>query len=161
MYILYIQISLKIQNPNNLYSCSAWTPICMGSLSSAECIHSIHFGSWLLESFFRARLNSSTAQVEPIGTIKDAWNLNSDCTRLACPFLTHTKKIRFSPLYPNESPMMTFFLSSRVRIVYLWYLTPLSGVFQLYHDCQFIVGGNQSTRRKPPTCRKLLINLIT
>ena len=31
---------------------------------------------------------------------------------------------------------------------------PLSTIFQLYHGGQFIGGGNRSTLRKPPTCRK-------
>jgi len=33
---------------------------------------------------------------------------------------------------------------------------PLSTIFQLYHGA-----GNRSTRRKPPTCRKSLMNFIT
>ena len=36
-----------------------------------------------------------------------------------------------------------------------------STIFQLYHGSQFIGGGNQSTWRKPPTCRKSLTNFIT
>jgi len=33
--------------------------------------------------------------------------------------------------------------------------------FQLYHGGKFFDRGNQSTVRKPPTCRKLLTNFIT
>ena len=40
-------------------------------------------------------------------------------------------------------------------------LTPLSTIFQLYRDGQFYCGGNWSTRRKSPTCRKSLTNFIT
>ena len=40
----------------------------------------------------------------------------------------------------------------------LWCLTPLSAIFQLCRGDQNIGGGN---RRKPPTCRKSLTNLIT
>jgi len=38
----------------------------------------------------------------------------------------------------------------------LWYLTPLSTLFQLYLSVSFIDGEIRSTRRKPPTCRKSL-----
>jgi len=38
----------------------------------------------------------------------------------------------------------------------LWCLTPLSTIFRLYRSSQFIDGGNQSTQRKPSTCRSSL-----
>jgi hypothetical protein len=41
-------------------------------------------------------------------------------------------------------------------LVGLWYLTPLSSIFQLYRG-----GGNRSTGRIPPTCRKSLTIFIT
>jgi hypothetical protein len=44
----------------------------------------------------------------------------------------------------------------------LWCLMPLSTISQLYHGHpSFIGGGNQSTQRKPLTCRKSLTNFIT
>ena len=49
-----------------------------------------------------------------------------------------------------------YFLHKRAVMLYrlgLWYLMPLSTIFQLYRG-GFIGGGNRSTRRKPPTCRK-------
>jgi hypothetical protein len=42
----------------------------------------------------------------------------------------------------------------------LWWLTPLSTIFQLYRG-SFIDGENQSTHRKWPTCRKPFANFIT
>ena len=46
----------------------------------------------------------------------------------------------------------------------LWYLTPLSTIFQLYHGDQCIGGGKWSICRnskKPHTCRKSPTNFIT
>jgi len=43
----------------------------------------------------------------------------------------------------------------------LWFLTPLSTIFHYIVAVTFIGGGNRSTRRKPPTCRKSLTNFIT
>jgi len=42
----------------------------------------------------------------------------------------------------------------------LWCLTPLSKYFSYMVAVSFIGGGNRSTRRKPPTCRKSLTNFI-
>jgi len=43
----------------------------------------------------------------------------------------------------------------------LWCLMPLSTIIQLYLGRQFFGGGSWSARRKPPTCRKSLPNIIT
>jgi len=47
----------------------------------------------------------------------------------------------------------------------IWYLTPLSAIFQLYHGyimaTSFSRGRSRSTRREPPTMGKQLINFIT
>jgi hypothetical protein len=40
-----------------------------------------------------------------------------------------------------------------------WCLTPLSIYFSYIVRVSFIGGGNRRTRRKPPTCRKSLINV--
>jgi hypothetical protein len=41
-----------------------------------------------------------------------------------------------------------------------WCLTPLSAIFQLYHD-QFSGGRSRTTRREPPTMVKQFVNFIT
>jgi len=45
-------------------------------------------------------------------------------------------------------------------LVGLWSLTSLSRIFQLYRGGRFIGGGNRSTQRKPPTCRKSLHHIM-
>ena len=54
-------------------------------------------------------------------------------------------------------------LSNLNGIFVLWCLTPRSPIFQLCRGVQFycIGGGNRSTQRKPPTCRKSLTNFIS
>ena len=57
--------------------------------------------------------------------------------------------------------LLTIFQSSVG--VGVWWFMPLSTIFQLHVYCgsQFLGGGNQSTMRKPPTCRRSLTNFIT
>ena len=43
----------------------------------------------------------------------------------------------------------------------LWYLKPLNNISVILWWSVFIGGGNQGTRRIPPTCRKSLTNFIT
>ena len=68
-------------------------------------------------------------------------------------------------LYSNAIGYVTSnFISQlhlRVRVNFTLYLVGnISTIFQLYHDGQFIGGGNLYTRRKPPTCRISLTNFI-
>jgi hypothetical protein len=49
-------------------------------------------------------------------------------------------------------------LNSKCR---LWYLMPLSTIFQLYIVAVSFIGGGNRISQKPPTCRKSLTNFIT
>jgi hypothetical protein len=64
-----------------------------------------------------------------------------------------------------EAMTLVYHFQSLIAGLGLWYLMPLSTIFQQYFSyimaVSFIGGGNLSTRRKPLTCRKLLTSFIT
>ena len=70
---------------------------------------------------------------------------------------------------PNPLTLIHIILSKKKKLfwnrffdfVALWCLTSLSTIFSNIAAVSFIDEGHRSTRRKPPTCRKLLTNFIT
>ena len=73
-----------------------------------------------------------------------------DPIRAQTHYLPHT---RHAHAHTNTPPMVGWFG------LLLWYLKPLSTIFQLYHGGQLIGGGKRRTWRKPPSCRKSLTKL--
>ena len=61
-------------------------------------------------------------------------------------------------LTKHNNVFCTFYVNSRLESE-LWCLTPLSTIYQLYHDGQFYWW--RKTHSKPPKCRKSLTNSIT
>jgi len=53
------------------------------------------------------------------------------------------------------------FDSAPLGLIGWWCLMPLPTIFQLYRAVSFIGGGNRSTQKKPPICRKWMTNFIT
>ena len=73
-----------------------------------------------------------------------------DPIRAQTHYLPHTRHAHAPTITP---PMVGWFG------LLLWYLKPLSTIFQLYHGGQLIGGGKRRTWRKPPSCRKSLTKL--
>ena len=71
------------------------------------------------------------------------------------PFLRYSLKynLHTNPAIPKADKLFSLFG--------LLCLTPLSTIFHYIVAISFINGGNRSTRIKPPTCGKSLINFIT
>jgi hypothetical protein len=80
-------------------------------------------------------------------------------------------KINFAPWHPGITHKNTWCDNEHsytlktmedcvTHCVWFWFgLTQLS-IYQIYRGVSFIGGRNRSTRGKPPTCRKSLINFI-
>jgi hypothetical protein len=70
-----------------------------------------------------------------------------------------------SEFLPAIHDRKNIFRSLNVVFVSFYIIEAVAKVRQQYFSYivvdRFIGGGNQSTRRKPPTCRKLLTNFIT
>ena len=64
-------------------------------------------------------------------------------------------------LHRFASTQQVHILSQTHKWIWLWRLTPLSTILQLYPGGQFIGRGNRNTRWKQPTCHKSLTNFFT
>ena len=81
--------------------------------------------------------------------------------------ILHTKTIILHPSYYQQT-LIKFMLKSdlyaqvkKLSVVRVMVFNPTSTIFQFFVTVNFIGGGNRSTLRKPPTCRKSLTNFIT
>ena len=83
-----------------------------------------------------------------------------------CIFRAGRGKGCYSSYVPSGISLLVYLyqLDYSFCLAYDWFVQSwcfLSTISQLYNGGQYYCGGNWSTRRKPPTCRKSLINFIT